>query len=116
MDKQKGIMFPGSFRDALPQDGTADGLSPILTHILQGVRDILALLAGTRKEYYTVEEVAELTGRTPYTVRRWINEKRIAATRVDGTGPRGRLLIARGQLDCLIGTGAGGNIPSVAAE
>jgi excisionase family DNA binding protein len=100
----------------LLHDGTADGLATVLTLILQGVRDILAMLTGARKDYYTVDEVAELTGRTPYTIRRWIAAKRIDATRVEGTGPRGRLLIARDQLDRLIGAGAGGEIPKCIVE
>jgi excisionase family DNA binding protein len=70
------------------------------------------MLAGTRKEYYTIEEIAQMTGRTPYTVRRWVAEKRILATRVSGTGPRGRLLVAREQLERIISSGFGGEVPT----
>jgi excisionase family DNA binding protein len=79
------------------------------------VQEIRALLADTRKPYYAVEEVARLTGRSGYTVRRWIAENRIQATRVAGTGPKGRLLIPAGELDKLIATGLGSQVPTVCA-
>jgi excisionase family DNA binding protein len=92
-----------------------DRLAPLLEQILDGLRDIRELLAGQRKELYTIEEVAELTGRTPYTVRRWAKEGRIVVTRVSGTGPRGRLLVARDQLQRLVATGMGGQVPPTVA-
>jgi len=76
--------------------------------------EILALLSGTTKSHYPVEEVAQLTGRSDYTVRRWIKEKLIVATRIDGTGPRGRLLIPRCELEKLIRLGLGGTVPEAA--
>jgi excisionase family DNA binding protein len=92
-------------------------LGPVLQQIRDELREIRDMLAGAHKELYTVDEIAELTGRTPYTVRRWVAEGRIRATRVQGTGPRGRLLIARDQLQQLIGSGRGGTVPAdVGAE
>ena len=85
----------------------------ILQQILQTLREIQQRLAGAHKPYYTVDEVAAMTGRSEYTVRRWISEQRITATRITGTGPRGRLLIARDQLDRLIASGMGAGVPDV---
>jgi excisionase family DNA binding protein len=82
----------------------------LLPTILTVVEEIRRYLESRRKDYYTVDEVAELTGRKPYTVRTWIKEKRIEASRIDGTGPKGRLLIARSQLQSLIETGLGGQL------
>jgi excisionase family DNA binding protein len=67
----------------------------------------------TTKPLYTVGELAALTGRSDYTVRRWILEGRITATRVMGTGPRGRLLIAHEQLRKLVEGGFGGEMPGI---
>lgn len=116
VQRNKKVNSPQPFSEKMSHDGAANVLAPVLGEILTGLRDIRAMLARTRKEFYTVEEVAELTGRTPYTVRRWIKEKRISATRVIGTGPRGRLLLGRDQLDRLIGTGLGGEITESIAE
>src|SRR5262245_30861609 len=92
-------------------DLQAAEIAPLLAQILDGLRDIRELLSGLRKEWYTIEEVAELTGRTAYTIRRWVKQGRIAATRVNGTGPRGRLLVERGQLERLIAAGVGSSVP-----
>jgi excisionase family DNA binding protein len=99
--------------DKAHQEDIAPG--SVLAQILSTVLEIRALLAGTRKPYYAVEEVARLTGRSGYTVRRWIAEHRIQATRVAGTGPKGRLLIAATELDKLIATGQGSQVPTVCA-
>jgi excisionase family DNA binding protein len=87
-------------------------LGPALQQIRDELREIREMLAGARKEFYTIDEVAEMTGRTPYTVRRWVSAGRISATRVQGSGPHGRLLIARDQLQQLIGSGRGGTVPA----
>jgi excisionase family DNA binding protein len=73
--------------------------------------DIRDTLAAKRKPQYTVDEVADLTGRSAYTVRRWISEGRLKAIRISGTGPKGRLRIAREEIDRLIATGLGANVP-----
>ena len=70
--------------------------------------------AQQRKDNYVVEEVAKLTGRSEYTVRRWIGEGRIKAIRLAEGGPRGRLLIPRSELDRLVAAGMGGGIPDSA--
>ena len=56
------------------------------------LNEILDRLAGACKSHYAVDEVAKMTARSPFTVRRWISEGLICATRLAG-GPRGRLLI-----------------------
>jgi excisionase family DNA binding protein len=88
----------------------------MLKQILHELQEIRGQLAGSRKAYYTIEEIAELTGRSQYTVRRWVKENRIQATRVTGTGPRGRLLVARDQLDRLVASGLGAGVPAAAGE
>ena len=76
--------------------------------------DVLALVSGTTKSLYTVEEVAQLSCRSDYTVRRWIKEKLIIATRIEGTGPRGRWLIPRCELEKIIRLGRGSTVPEAA--
>lgn len=78
--------------------------------------DVQAALSRHRKDHYTVEEFAALVGRAPYTIRRWIIEKRVNATRVNGTGPRGRLLIPRGELLRVVSEGKGGDVPEAALD
>lgn len=63
------------------------------------------------KPFLTVDEVAEISGRAPFTVRRWIKEGLISAQRIKEGGPRGRLLIARDQIDKLLHRGHGAAVP-----
>jgi excisionase family DNA binding protein len=77
---------------------------------------IRATLSARRKDHYTVEEVARLTGRSAYTIRRWITEQRLKAIRVSGTGPRGRLLVPRAELEVLIAAGLGDDIPETTLD
>jgi excisionase family DNA binding protein len=88
-------------------------LAPILNQIRLALEDIRGTLAGSLKDWLTVAEVADLTGRSAYTVRRWITEGRLTATRVTGTGPRGRLLVARAQLARLVAAGLAENVSLV---
>ena len=85
----------------------------ILHELQYAVDEIRERLAGTSKSHFTVEEVAQMTGRSPYTIRSWIKAKRIDAERVLGTGPRGRLLIPREQLKKLITSGKAERLPAV---
>ncbi len=96
----------------LPRGGAPEPVAAALERIFDELRDIRELLSGARKPWLTVDEVARLTGRAPFTVRRWVKEGRLRATRVSGTGPRGRLLIARDQLQGLIAAGLGGDVPA----
>jgi excisionase family DNA binding protein len=104
-------------RSVVPEGGNnhhsedSNRLVPMLAEILARLDAIHERVVGTHKELYTVEEVAELTGRAAFTVRRWVKEGRIEATRVAGTGPRGRLLIAHNQLQRLISMGMGSEVP-----
>lgn len=74
------------------------------------LEEIYDLVAGRSKEHLTVAEVAEMTGRSAYTVRRWISDGRLTASRVSNTGKRGRLLIHRDELRRLISGGPGQNV------
>jgi len=80
----------------------SDELIGILQSIDAKLNDIQAQLSPVSKPLNTVEEVGEITGRSPYTVRRWVKEGRIRAIRVEGSGPRGRLLIPREELQKLL--------------
>ena len=85
-----------------------------LQRLERGQDEIRRQLAGHAKSHLTVEEVGELVGRAPYTIRRWVAEGRISAIRVTGSGPKGRLLVPRDQLDELLRSGKGGNVPEAA--
>ena len=95
-------------------DGTGSGeLQTIvarLDELLKDMAEIRECLFGARKDYFTVHEVAEYAGRAEYTVRAWVKARLIRAERVAGTGPKGRLLIPRGELAKLIASGRGENV------
>src|SRR4051794_11890632 len=103
-----GAVHPPDLERLLPvlRSALADLLSPVWAE-LEHIREALQT---QRKPHYTVAEVAKLTGRTPYTVRRWITDSKIKAIRISGTGPKGRLLISREELDTLIAVGMGGHV------
>jgi excisionase family DNA binding protein len=82
-----------------------------LPTVESGVRDLKDRFNRRTKTHLTVEEVAEITGRAPYTVRRWIKEKRIRAQRIKDGGPKGRLLIQREEIERLIADGLGAEVP-----
>lgn len=86
---------------------------PSLEHMLVSLRE---LLASRRKDHYVVDEIAELTGRTPYTIRRWISEGRLQAIRLRDGGPRGKLLIPRSELERLIAAGKGADVPAATID
>ncbi len=86
----------------------------LLRSVNSKVDEVRSLLSQHRKETYTIEEFSKIVGRSAYTVRRWVAEGKVKAIRVQGTGPRGRLLIPRTELDRLIVCGQGGDIPEVA--
>jgi hypothetical protein len=44
------------------------------------VDNMYSLLTQRRKENYTIEEFAQIVGRSPYTARRWVSEGKIEAT------------------------------------
>ena len=82
--------------------------------LLRRVTEIGDLLAGQNKDLYTVAEVAELTHRSKYTIRRWCQEGKIHASRVAGTGSRGRLLISAQALHDVMRSGLGEELPALA--
>jgi excisionase family DNA binding protein len=99
-----------------PDDPDVQQIGGLLKQMCAALDEIRAHVVKQRKQFHTVDEIAELTGRSPYTVRRWVTEGRIAATRVQGTGPRGRLLISHDQIGRLIDAGLGSEVPTAASE
>lgn len=107
----------------MDQDETLDPNSKLLMHVIgllnalqRDVHELREKVAGRVKPLLTVEELAELVGRSAYTIRRWINEDRIKAIRVDGSGPRGRLLIPQSELASLVESGLGAKLPPAIAD
>ena len=88
----------------------------LLIYVKDAIEYVRAQLAAKRKDHYTVPEFGDLVRRSPYTVRRWIAEGRVKAVRVQGTGPKGRLLVPHDQLDALVVAGMGTEIPAAAMD
>jgi excisionase family DNA binding protein len=99
------------FADAVSVE-RIDEMYGLLQYLKVAVEDIRGQLAAKHKSLYTVEEVADLVGRSAFTVRRWIAAGRIQAIRVAGTGPKGRLLVPRDQLNVLVADGLAGAVPA----
>ena len=98
-----------------PQAAAAEAdLAATLMLVLTLVRQIWDTLQGVQKDHLSVSEVAQYTARSPYTIRRWIAAGRIAAIRVTGTGPRGRLLVPRGEMTKIVARGQGSEVPAIA--
>ena len=91
-----------------------DEMYGLLRYLKVAIEDIRAQISSKRKENFTVDEIADLVGRSAFTVRRWISEGRIHAIRIAGTGPKGRLLVARKELDKLLASALGASIPAIA--
>ncbi len=106
---------PGQVSGRLRSDPLEE-VFELLHYLKVTVEDIRSSLSASHKPLYTVEEVARLTGRSAYTIRRWVADGRIRATRVQGTGPKGKLLISRDQLHAIITEGLGGDLPAVAVK
>lgn len=100
--------MPATAQVAEPVD-----LAAAVASIISELREIKQAIASARKSHYTIDEVARMVGRSAFTVRRWISEKRISASRVPGTGPKGKLLVSREELSKLIDLGRAENVPDV---
>lgn len=117
------LLMPAGPTSRGPALSTGSGDGSLVDQVLQHLRildakldEVRSLLDRRHKDFYTVEEFAQLVGRSAYTTRRWIASRKIHATRVSGTGPRGRLLIARSELLRLVAVGQGGNLPGVTLD
>jgi hypothetical protein len=102
-------------RDSLPH-GLADNVSAdrVLATLIElrgAIDELGSRLDGSTKELLTIEEIARLTARAPYTIRRWVKEGLIDAIRLAGSGPRGRLLVPRAEIRKLVVLGRGGHVP-----
>jgi excisionase family DNA binding protein len=97
---------------ALPASEEMARLGPLLGQILHTLEEVRDRLAGAHKPLLMIEELAQLVGRTPFTIRRWVKEGRIRAIRLSGSGPRGRLLVGHDEVRKLIAAGLGGEVPA----
>jgi excisionase family DNA binding protein len=92
--------------------GRLRGLLEPIEHRLASIEE---RLRGSRRDYYRVEELATLVGRSEYSIRRWIKQGKLKATRLEGTGPRGFLLVPRDQVERLIRIGEVTDVPAITA-
>jgi excisionase family DNA binding protein len=95
----------------VPQPAAEEEVYALLLYLKVAVDDNRQRLAANRKDHYTVVEIAVMVGLSCYSVRRWISERRIKAIRIEGTGPKGRLLVPREALEVLVRAGMGAAIP-----
>ena len=110
-----------NFNDArgasTPETGVDHSILLQINDTLRELADRLACLERklepAAKEYLTVEEFAELVGRSAYTVREWLKSGKIRGERVVGTGPRGRWIIPRNQLRLIVENGGGASVPAI---
>ncbi|MEQ8784649.1 MAG: helix-turn-helix domain-containing protein [Pirellulaceae bacterium] len=73
-------------------------------------------LAGRTKAVLTVKEVAVEMNRCEDTVRNLIKSGVLPASRVPGSGPRGRLLIRREDFDRMVAAGRAGDLPPAVSD
>ena len=111
--RSKSEVSPKTLSDAeyLQAFEASEALRAQIHALLARLDRISAALEENRKPVYTVEELARLVGRDPYTVRAWIRAGKVRATRVAGTGPKGRLQVDRAEIDRIIAGGLGGHVP-----
>jgi excisionase family DNA binding protein len=103
-------------RMASPDLAVDDPLVRVLDRLFDAVNEIREQFSGVRKSHHTTEEVAKATGRSAYTIRRWVAEGRIKAIRVPGTGPKGRLMIPHDELQKLVISSRAGQLSAVAID
>jgi excisionase family DNA binding protein len=101
-----------SFAASPNRDDSLDNVVRLLLEVKSGLDDLRAIIVSKRKDFYTTDEIAEIVGRAPYTVRKWVSMGRLKATRVAGSGGHGRLLIERSELARLVGAGRGSEVPA----
>jgi len=102
--------------------GKVEGVETLLAELIDrklpsvedSLEELRELVASRRKDHFVVEEFAEMVGRTPYTIRRWIAEGKLQAIRLQDGGPRGRFLIPRSELERVIASGKGAQVPDSA--
>lgn len=108
-------MHPHVLNEPGSDPNVADPLA-LLTQILDLIQEIHQFVTSRAKSHYTVEEIAHQVGRSEYTVRKWIKDGDISAIRVDGTGPRGRLLIPREEILRLVSQARGSRVSAMQIE